>query len=166
MTLSGAGLYVGHHIAALQLEKAAAISIQYIPGTGGSDALKMITGQQVMAGFNNLSDAFRQKDQFRILAVADLQRNTEFLPDVPTLREQGIAVDDASINFRGIMAPQGLPAERIAYLSENCCAMFADKKIVEKMQEGGASMRIMSRDEVIEMWEKRRHYLTELLADY
>ena len=35
LTFSGAGLFVGHHIAALQLEKAAGVKMAYIPTKGG-----------------------------------------------------------------------------------------------------------------------------------
>ena len=34
VTVSGAGLYVGHHIATLQFEKAAGIKLKYIPTKG------------------------------------------------------------------------------------------------------------------------------------
>ncbi|MFQ5851343.1 MAG: tripartite tricarboxylate transporter substrate binding protein, partial [Candidatus Binatia bacterium] len=106
ITVSGAGLYVGHHIALLQFEKAAGVQLKYIPHKGGVPALKSVMGGQVMAGFNNLSDAYRSRARLRILAVADLQRDKKFLPDVPTFKEQGIDVDDSSVNFRGIMAPK------------------------------------------------------------
>jgi len=60
-----------------------------------------------MAGFNNLSDAYRSQKDIKILAIADLQREETFLPDVPTLKEEGVDVDNSSVNFRGIMAPKG-----------------------------------------------------------
>jgi len=59
-----------------------------------------------MAGFNNLSDAYRSQKDIKILAIADLQREETFLPNVPTLKEEGVDVDNSSVNFRGIMAPK------------------------------------------------------------
>ena len=100
----------------LQLEKAAGIKLTYVPAKGGVAALQMVMGGQVMAGFNNLSDAFRSQDRFKILAVADNERNKEFLPKVPTFKESGIDVDDSSVNFRGIMVPKGTPQR-----SSPCC---------------------------------------------
>lgn len=165
LTVSGAGLYVGHHIAALQLDKAAGIETKYIPAGGGVKAMQFVMGEQTMAGFNNLSDAFRAKDRIKILGVADLQRTTEFLPDTPTMMEQGIAVDDSSVNFRGIMAPQGTSPETLDYLAERVHKMFGDKKVAGKMTAGGSPLRIMDREAVKAMWIKRQAYLTELLAD-
>ncbi len=165
LTVSGAGLYVGHHIASLQLDKAADISTSYIPAGGGVAAMKMVLGSQVMACFNTLSDAYRQGDRIKILAVADNQREESFLPDVPTFKEQGIEIDDSSVNFRGIMARKGTSPEVIEFLAERVHLMFQDAKVAGKMKAGGSPMRIMTRAEVKQMWVERQAYLTELLSD-
>jgi tripartite-type tricarboxylate transporter receptor subunit TctC len=164
ITVSGAGLYVGHHIATLQLEKAAGIKLSYVPTKGGVPAMQYVIGHKVMAGFNNLSDAYRNRDRLKILAIADLKRNKEFLPDVPTFKEEGIDVDDSSVNFRGIMAPKGTPEADIDFLAKRVPEMFRDKKVEAKMKAGGSPMDIMTRDEVMKMWERRQGYLTDLLA--
>ena len=164
LTVSGAGLYVGHHIASLQLDKAADISTTYIPAGDGVSAMKMVIGSQVKAGFNNLSDAYRQGDRIKILAVADNQREESFLPDVPTFKEQGIEIDDSSVNFRGIMARKGTPPEVLDFLAERVHLMFQDPKVAGKMKAGGSPMRIMTRAQVKKMWTERQAYLTELLS--
>ena len=164
LTLSGAGLYVGHHIANLQLDKAAGIQTRYVPSGGGVKAMQFVLGGQTMAGFNNLSDAYRNRDRLKILAVADLERN-EFLPEVPTFKESGIDVDDSSVNFRGIMAPKGIPEDVIGVLAEKVPAMFRDKKVKDKMKDGGSPMRVMTREQVRKMWQERQAYLSDLLKD-
>ena len=164
-TVNGAGKFVGHHIAFLQFQKAADIRMTYVPTKGGgTQAMKNVIGGQVKAGFNNLSDAFRNRDNLKILAVADLQRH-EFLPDTPTFKEQGVEVDDSSVNFRGIMAPKGTPPEVIAFLAERVPKMFGEKRTLGKMKSTGSPSRIMSREEVQAMWRERQAYLTELLKD-
>lgn len=163
-TINGAGLYVGHHIAYLQLAKASGVEFAYVPETGGAPALRNVIGGKVMGGFNNLSDAFRSKDKLKILAIADLQRH-EYLPDVPTFKEEGVAVDNSSVNFRGIMAPKGTPESTLAYLSDVAVAMFNNKRVVGKMAAGGSPMLVMNREQVRAMWKERQAYLTELLKD-
>lgn len=166
LTVSGAGLFVGHHIAALQIEKAAAIKMQYVPTKGGgAAAMKAVIASDVMAGINNLSDAFRARESgnVKILGVADLKRNEEFLPDVPTLKEQGLDVDDSSVNFRGIMVPKGTPQAIIDNLVAKVPEMFANKRVGSRMKAGGSPIRIMSREEVQKMWAERQTYLAELL---
>lgn len=165
VTINGAGKFVGHHIAFLQLQRASGAEFTYVPTKGGgTQALKNVMGGQVKAGFNNLSDAFRSRDSIKILGVADLQRH-EFLPGVPTFKEQGIDVDDSSVNFRGIMAPKGTSPEVIAFLAERLPAMFGEKKTLGKMKSTGSPSRIMNRAEVRAMWKERQAYLTELLKD-
>ena len=168
VTVSGAGLFVGHHIAALQIEKATGAKLAYIPTAGGgAAAMKAVIGGDVVAGINNLSDAFRAREagNVKILAVADLERSEEFLPDVPTMMEAGYEVDNASVNFRGVMVPAGTDAEIIDMLAEKVPAMFASDRVAKQMAAGGSPMKIMSREEVQEMWAARQETLTELLAD-
>ena len=166
LTFSGAGLFVGHHIAALQLEKAADVKLAYIPNNaGGAGAMKAVIAGEVMGGVNNLSDAFRAQEagNVRILGVFDLERS-EFLPDVPTMAELGYDIDDSSVNFRGVMVPKGTPEPIIAKLAETVPTMFENGRVAGKMKAGGSPMRIMNRDEVKEMWARREETLKELLA--
>lgn len=166
LTFSGAGLFVGHHIAALQLEKAAGVKMAYIPTKGGgAAAMKAVIAGDVMGGVNNLSDAFRAREagNVKILGVFDLARN-DFLPDVPTLMEQGYEVDNASVNFRGVMVPKGTPQSIIDKLAATVPTMFENKRVAGKMKAGGSPMHIMTRDQVLDMWAAREETLKELLA--
>lgn len=166
LTFSGAGLFVGHHIAALQLEKASGAKLAYIPNNkGGAGAMKAVIAGEVMGGVNNLSDAFRAREagNVKILGVFDLERN-DFLPDVPTLKEQGFDIDNASVNFRGIMVPKGTPEPVIAKLAATVPAMFENGRVKGKMKAGGSPMHVMTRDEVKAMWAAREATLKDLLA--
>ncbi|MBU1154674.1 MAG: tripartite tricarboxylate transporter substrate binding protein [Proteobacteria bacterium] len=164
ITVSGAGMYVGHHIAALQLMKAAGIKLTYIPEKGGVPAMQSVISGKVKAGFNNLSDAFRNQDRLKILAIADLERH-EFLPKVPTLKEEGIDVDNSSVNYRGVVLPKGAPPAVIAKLAEVFPKMFNDKKVKAKMKASGSPEKVMTRDQVIKMFKERQVYLEGLLAE-
>lgn len=166
VTFSGAGLYVGHHIAALQIEKALGSELAYIATKGGGvAAMAAVVAGDVMAGINNLSDAYRAREQgqVRILAVADTERNKALLPDVPTLQEAGYDIDDASVNYRGVMVPANTPDAVIDTLAAKMPAMFSDAQVVSLMAEGGAPMEIMEREQVKAMWGKRREMLGRLL---
>lgn len=166
LTFSGAGLFVGHHIAALQLEKAAGVKLAYIPNNkGGAGAMKAVIAGEVLGGVNNLSDAYRaqQAGNVKVLGVFDNERN-EFLPDVPTLKEQGFEIDNASVNYRGVMVPKGTPQPIIDKLAATVPAMFENGSVAGKMKAGGSPMHVMTRDEVLEMWAAREKTLKELLA--
>jgi len=164
VTFSGAGKFVGHHIALLQLEQAAGIKTTYVPHTGGVPALLAVVSGEVMAGFNNTSDAFRSKDRLKVLAVADTER-TPFLPDAPTLKEAGLDVDDTSVNFRGICAPQGTPAPVLQKLATEVPKMFGDKKVAGKMKDTGCGVKVITRDKLQEIWKAKEAYLKTVLKE-
>ncbi len=164
ITVNGAGMYVGHHIAFLQMAKACGVKMTYIPEAGGVPAMQSVIGGKVVAGFNNLSDAFRSQDRINILAIADLERH-DFLPEVKTFKEMGYDVDDSSVNFRGVAFPKGVPQEIIDKAAEIFPKMFNSKKIVGKMKESGSPVRTMTRDQVIKMFQDRQCFLEELLKD-
>jgi len=166
LTVSGAGLFVGHHIAALQIEKACECVMAYIPTKGGgAAAMKAVIAGDVKAGINNLSDAYRAREagNVKILGVADLERDEDFLSDVPTLMEEGLDVDNSSVNFRGLMVPKGTDPAIIDMLAEKVPAMFENGRVAKRMKAGGSPMKIMNRAEVQKMWGEREEYLKELL---
>ena len=166
LTLSGAGLFVGHHIAALQMMKATGTKMAYIPTKGGgAAAMKAVIAGNVLAGVNNLSDAFRARKagNVKILAVADNERNKEFLPDVPTFKEAGYKVDNSSVNFRGLMVPKGTPQAIIDKLAAQVPKMFQHKRVIKRMKAGGSPIKVMTRAEVQAMWKERQAFLKGLL---
>jgi len=164
ITVNGAGLFVGHHIAYLQLSKAAGIKMTYIPEPGGVPAMQAVVGAKVKAGFNNLSDAFRNQERVRILAVADVQRH-EFLPNVPTFKEAGLDIDDASVNFRGVAFVKGVPQGVIQKSTEVFPKMFNDKRVLGKMKDSGSPVRVMNREQVAKMFTDTEKSLKPLLAE-
>ena len=127
--------------------------------------MKAVIAGDVMAGVNNLSDAFRARaaGTIKILGVADLERNS-FMDDVPTMMEQGFDVDNASVNFRGVMVPKGTPKGVIDKLAKIVPTMFAQGSVASKMKAGGSPMAIMTRDEVLAMWAARETTLKDLLV--
>jgi len=164
VTVNGAGLYVGHHIAMLQLARAEGITLTYVPEQGGTPAMQNVMGGKVMAGFNNLADAYRNRDFVNILGIADTQRHP-FIEDVPTFLEQGVDVDNSSVNYRGIILPKGTDPAIIAQCEKAFLAMFADKRVKELMAQSGSPMHILNREQTIELFRKVQQNLKVLLKD-
>ena len=124
--------------------------------------MQSVVAGKVKAGFNNLSDAFRNQGRIKILAVADLDRHP-FLPNVKTFKEMGIDIDDSSVNFRGVAFPKGVPQKIIDKCADVFPRMFRDKKVVKKMKASGSPMRVMTRAQVLKMFQQREAYLKGLL---
>ena len=133
-----------------------------VPHKARAPALKSVLGGQVMAGVNNLSDSYRSRANLKILHIADLQRDKQFLPDVPTFKERGCDVDDSSVNFRGIMVRKGTPQAVIDKPAKIAHAMFANARVAKQLRIGGSPIRIMDRAAVKKMWAERQTFLTGL----
>jgi putative tricarboxylic transport membrane protein len=80
--------------------------VNYIAFSGGGESLSAILGGQVSVGINGLAEFAPQLEAgtLRGLAISSAER----LPgvDVPTLREQGVAVEFE--NWRSLVGPPGL----------------------------------------------------------
>jgi putative tricarboxylic transport membrane protein len=80
--------------------------LNYVPFSGGGEALAAILGGHVAAGISGYGEwaGQIQSGELRVLAVTSPERVTGI--DAPTLKEQGVDVELA--NWRGIVAPPGL----------------------------------------------------------
>ena len=80
--------------------------LNYVPFSGGGEALAAILGGHVAAGISGYGEwaGQIQSGELRVLAVTSPERVAGI--DAPTLKEQGVDVELA--NWRGIVAPPGL----------------------------------------------------------
>lgn len=105
------------HIASAGAAGAAGLdarAVNYIPFSGGGEAMVSLLGGHVAAVSTGAGEAQAQLEsgEIRALAVSSAERS-EALPDVPTYVEQGI--DFTFDIWRGIMGPPDMPEEAVAY---------------------------------------------------
>ncbi|MBA4791062.1 MAG: tripartite tricarboxylate transporter substrate binding protein [Rhizobiales bacterium] len=106
------------HIAAGLFAQAAGADpskINYIPFSGGGEALAAVLGGKVTAGISGYGEFESQvkAGKLRILAVTAKSRVPGV--DAPSLTEAGIPL--AITNWRGVVAPSGISAEQRATLT-------------------------------------------------
>ena len=127
-----------HILAALfaQAVGADAKRINYIPFSGGGEALAAMLGGRVTAGISGYGEFEGQikAGKLRAIAVSSAKR-LDNAPDVPTMKEQGIDLE--LINWRSVVAPPGLSAEQTKTLVEVVEKMSKSKEWQEILKARG-----------------------------
>ena len=103
------------HFVGVMLASAAGIAMTPVHYRGGAPALQDLLGGHVPAGVNPISETLSQarSGTLRILAVTGARRSP-FLPDVPTMREQGY--DVVAEAWLGAFVPAATPAATVRAL--------------------------------------------------
>lgn len=107
------------HILAALMTKAAggdAAKLNYVPFSGGGEALAELLGGRVTAGISSYNEfeSMIKAGKLRAIAVSSAARLAGI--DVPTIKEQGLDVE--LMNWRGIVAaPSITPAQKAALVA-------------------------------------------------
>jgi putative tricarboxylic transport membrane protein len=98
-----------------------ATKVNYVPFSGGGEALAAVMGGHVTAGVSGLSEWIGQiqSGDLRALAISSPERLQGV--DIPTLKEQNVNVDLA--NWRAVVAPPGLDDAQKKALTDAVDAM-------------------------------------------
>ena len=134
------------HIAAAMIAREVGVDaskINYVPFRGGGEATAAILGGNVTVGGSGFSEfqQYIESGKMRAIAVTSPER-IKGLPNVPTLKEQGINVELG--NWRGVYAPPGItPAQRKA-LTDMVVAATKSKSWAESLEKNGWSPALLS----------------------
>lgn len=113
------------HISIAGLASAAGLNaaeVNYIPFSGGGEAMTSLMGghvEAVITGAGEAAGQLGEGSQLRALGVSAPERMSGPLAEVPTYQEQGI--DYTFDIWRGVMGTPDMPAEAVAYYE----ALFA-----------------------------------------
>ena len=125
----------GHHMMFLEFKRLFPdVRLSQVFYKGGADQNAALLGGEVDLIFGNVNDVMRSIDELKILAVTSETRS-EFLPDVPTMKELGI--DYVSDIRRVFAAPRGIPADRLAFLREVFEQICRDPEYLADMKRAG-----------------------------
>lgn len=108
------------HLFPMQLASVLGIApkdVRYISYDGGGPLTTALLGGKIQVGFSGLGEFEGQIESgdLRVLAVSgDKRLDVEAVKDIPTLTESDI--DLVFVNWRGVLAPPGISAERRAAL--------------------------------------------------
>jgi tripartite-type tricarboxylate transporter receptor subunit TctC len=127
---SGAGTVP--HFAGLLLSQAAGVPLTHVAYRGGAPAAQDLIGGTIPLMVDTASETIEhhKAGKVRILAVTGEQRSRA-LPDVPTLKEQGI--NSAADAFFGLYGPPGMPADVVARIDRAVADALKDPAIQERI---------------------------------
>jgi tripartite-type tricarboxylate transporter receptor subunit TctC len=119
------------------ISKRAGVPITTVPFTGGADAVTALAGGHLVIGGGHPSEVWPhiKSGRFRPLGVA-LDRRDGTLPNVPTLREQGIDVATWG-SVKGVAVANGTPPEIIEYIASTLKKVCEDKEFKNTMASIG-----------------------------
>jgi tripartite-type tricarboxylate transporter receptor subunit TctC len=119
------------------VSKRVGIPITTVPFAGGADAVTALAGGHLVIGGGHPSEVLPhlKAGRFRPIGVA-LDKRDSSLPNVPTLKEQGINVSTWG-SVKGVAAPAGTPPEVIEYLSSTLKKVCEDAEFKKTMAQIG-----------------------------
>ena len=153
------------HIAAGLFAKTAGADptrINYIPFSGGGEALAAILGGKVTAGISGLGEFESQikAGKLRLIAVtAPTQREGMA---TPTLKDQG--VDLEITNWRSVVAPPGISQEQRKTLTETIDRMVKSPAWQEVLKQKGWDDAYLSGDEFAAFLKAENARVHEVLS--
>lgn len=104
-----------HQYVLYRLQELGRFKSVWVPFKGGQDATVALLGGHIQAGVMTPSSALSQiqNGDIRLIGISSAGRN-EFLPNVPTFKEQGY--DFTESIWRGVMVKAGTPGDIVATL--------------------------------------------------
>ncbi|MBY6091845.1 Bug family tripartite tricarboxylate transporter substrate binding protein [Maritimibacter alkaliphilus] len=132
------------HFALIKLEGLTETEFTIVPFKGSAPARTALMGGHVAMGILNISEVASFQDELNVLGVATEERS-DFAPDLPTFREQGIDLINGSM--RGFVAPAGLPEDVVAKLDDAFEQMAGDPEFLKAMADTANPIEVVTGDD-------------------
>ena len=130
LTFGSAGTATATHISGEIVHLKAGIRLLHVPYKGSAEALNDLVGGRIDVIYDPVALPQVKAGNVKALAVTSAVRHPE-LPNVPTLREQGLEVPGGS--WFGLFAPRGTPPEIVARIAAESEKAVAAPGVREQM---------------------------------
>lgn len=149
--LTGGTLGSTSHFWFLLLEDATGIKLKHVSYDGTRQRMTALLAKNIQLGEINLAAAVKhiQTGKLKALGIATEERNP-LIPDVPTLREQGIDMVDGT--YRGISAPKGTPADKVRFWADAFAKAAKSPEVVNSLKAKGTEVRYLDAAQSTEYW--------------
>lgn len=145
---ASAGNGTAPHFAAEMFKLSTGTSMLHVPYKGSAPAITDTIGGQAQVMFPSLFTAmpYVKAGKLKAIGVAGTKRSPQ-MPDVPTLKEQGVDNVDVS-QWYGFFAPAKTPKPVIEQLNKVLNAALADKSVIKKLEDHGAEVEVMTSEQM------------------
>jgi tripartite-type tricarboxylate transporter receptor subunit TctC len=148
ISYASAGNGTAPHFAAEMFKLATGTSMVHVPYKGSAPAITDTMGGQTQVMFPSLFTAmpYVKAGKLKAMGVAGEKRSA-LMPEVPTLKEQGIAGVDVS-QWYAIFAPAKTPRPVIDQLNKALKQALSDKTVIQRLEAHGAEVSTMTPDQL------------------
>lgn len=142
MNYSTPGVGSPHHLSMELFKQRTDIAITHVPYKGSATSLTDVLGGQIEATFTPMNTVIPlvRAGKLRMLATAT-ERRTSWLPDVPTLAEQGIEGVDPGA-WAAMFLPKGTPAPIVKRLLDDTTAVLSEPAMRDSLLERGVVLSL------------------------
>jgi tripartite-type tricarboxylate transporter receptor subunit TctC len=139
LTYSSSGVGGNNHLAGALFADAAGIKLTHVPYKGTGPALADVISGVITMNFSSLPPAVGQVKGGNLKALAVTgEKRIKSMPDVPTLKEQGI---DVVVNgWHGIFAPAKTPDALLDKIEQQAKQAMKDPKWEEALSKDGLEL--------------------------
>ena len=127
VTVGHSGAGGGWHLAIASIAVKNNIKFNYVPFDGAAPTRTALIGGHIDCATTGIDEVLQlyQAGKVRILAVNNLKRHALF-PKIPTIAEAGFPNPSPILDWRGLAAPKGVPADKMKVLVKGLKQCFDD----------------------------------------
>lgn len=142
LNYASTGIGSGSHLSTELFMARTGTKMTHVPYRGAAPLVQDLVAGRVDVANSTLPSVLQQINagQVRALAIASPQRNPN-VPNVPTLREQGVANADAE-SWAGFFAPAATPRAALDRLSTELIASLRRPAVVEAINRIGFTLNV------------------------
>ena len=140
LNYASTGIGSSGHLATVLFSQMAGVKAQHVPYTSLGAAMTDLTGGRLSFWISTLGSNLGnvQAGSVRALGISGAQRAKD-IPDVPTFKEQGVALVEPSTWF-GIFVPKKTPPDVIAKINRDFAAILAEPALKERLSTLGFTL--------------------------
>ncbi len=159
------GVGTGSQLGTALVFKTAEIEGTSVPFDGGAPALTALLGNQVDVAALQIGEAIENINSGKLTAMAVFSpERIEFLPDVPTVKEQGYDVDVAQYRF--MTTPKGTPKEVKDKIVEGLKATYASDAYKKFNEDNSLTPMELPADEMVDKLKSDQKRYADLVEEY